>query len=100
MVDSDPRRDFNPVPGKPGPHWFATTHWSVVLEAGKPGSPQFQSALEKLCQTYWLSLYSYLRSDGYNPEDAQDLTQGFLLRLLRTDSLANVSPLKGKFRTF
>lgn len=31
-----------------------------------------------------VSLYSYVRNDGYNPEDAQDLTQGFFLRLLRT----------------
>jgi RNA polymerase sigma-70 factor (ECF subfamily) len=72
----------------------------VVLEAGKPGSPQFRAALEALCRTYWQSLYSYLRSDGYSPDDAQDLTQGFFLRLLRTDSLADVSPARGKFRTF
>jgi RNA polymerase sigma-70 factor (ECF subfamily) len=92
--------DAGGVTGKAGGQWFATTHWSVVLDAGKPGSTQFRAALEELCRTYWLSLYSYLRSDGYNPEDAQDLTQGFFLRLLRTDSLVAVSPVKGRFRTF
>ena len=99
-VDSDTRHDLGRVPGKTGAQWFATTHWSVVLEAGKPGSPQFRAALEELCRTYWLALYSYLRRYGYNPDDAQDLTQGFFLRLLRTDSLVGVSPIKGRFRTF
>ena len=99
-MDSDTRHDLGRVPGKTGAQWFAATHWSVVLEAGKPGSPQFQAALEELCRTYWLPLYSYLRRDGFNPDDAQDLTQGFFFRLLRTDSLVGISPIKGKFRTF
>src|SRR2546422_7147615 len=39
-----------------GPALFATTHWSVVLEAqGK--SPTAQEALEKLCRTYWRPVY-------------------------------------------
>jgi DNA-directed RNA polymerase specialized sigma24 family protein len=99
-VETDPRPELPGVPDRAGAPWFATTHWSVVLEAGKPGSPQFRAALEELCRTYRLSLYSYLRRDGNSPDDAQDLTQGFFLRLLRTDSLVGVSPVKGKFRTF
>jgi len=80
-------------------HWFTTTHWSVVMLA-RPDSPQAREALEKLCQTYWLPLYSCVRRQGYGPHDAQDLTQGFFVRLLRTDSLGSVSREKGKFRTF
>ena len=82
------------------PHWFTTTHWSVVILAGDPNSPQAASALEKLCRTYWLPLYSYVRRQGYGPHDAQDLTQGFFGRLLRLNSFADVSGEKGKFRTF
>src|SRR5262249_2177034 len=55
------------------PHWFATTHWSVVLEAGDATAPEAASALERLCRTYWLPLYSYVRRQGYAPHDAQDL---------------------------
>jgi RNA polymerase sigma-70 factor (ECF subfamily) len=99
-VNSTVRRDIRRISAKTGPEWFATTNWSVVLEAGQSESPQFQAALEELCRTYWLSLYSYLRRDGCNPDDAQDLTQGFFLRLLRTNSLVGVSPIKGRFRTF
>jgi RNA polymerase sigma-70 factor (ECF subfamily) len=93
-------RDLPTVSGRTGPPLFATTDWEVVLEAGHTGSPQFQGALEQLCRTYWLSLYGYLRRRGWSPEDAQDLTQGFFLRLLRTNSLVGVSPVKGQFRSF
>lgn len=79
---------------------FATTHWSVVLEAGKQGRPQAAAALEKLCRSYWYPLYAFIRHRGYSPEDAQDLTQGFLAGLLATGSLDTVHPTKGRFRSF
>ena len=79
---------------------FTTTHWSVVLAAEQSESPQAAQALEQLCRTYWYPLYAYVRRRGYGPEDAQDLTQEFFLRLLRKDYLAQVDPRKGKFRSF
>lgn len=80
--------------------WFPTTHWSVVLAAGKTVSLQSQLALEKLCRAYWYPAYSYVRHCGHAPHDAQDLTQEFFARLLGGNSLENVSPDKGKFRSF
>ena len=68
--------------------------------AGQSDSAQAAEALEKLCRAYWLPLYSYVRRRGYSPQDAQDLTQGFFVRLLRTNSFAGLSREKGKFRTF
>ena len=53
---------------------FATTHWSVVLAAGHGSAPQAEASLEKLCQTYWLPLYAYVRRRGYAEADAKDLT--------------------------
>ena len=58
---------------------FATTHWSVVLTA-QGRSPAADEALEKLCRTYWWPLYGFVRRNGYGPEEAQDLTQGFFAR--------------------
>jgi RNA polymerase sigma-70 factor (ECF subfamily) len=81
-------------------HWFATTHWSVVLAAGAPGSTRAAEALEKLCHTYWFPLYAFLRRKGCSPEDAQDLTQAFFERFLEKDYLAQVAREKGKFRSF
>ncbi len=79
---------------------FTTTHWSVVLLAGQHPAPQAAEALEKLCRTYWYPLYAYVRRKGYDAPDAQDLTQGFLMRLLEKNYLAHADPTKGKFRSF
>ena len=79
---------------------FATTHWSVVLSAGQPESPEAAQALEKLCRTYWYPLYTYVRRRGRSPEDSQDLTQAFFGHLLRQDFLRGVGPEKGRFRSF
>jgi RNA polymerase sigma-70 factor (ECF subfamily) len=79
---------------------FRTTHWSLVLRAGKDSSSESTDALEKLCRTYWYPLYVYIRRQGHGPHDAQDLTQEFFARLLRLNSLEAVTPHKGKFRTF
>jgi len=79
---------------------FATTHWSVVLAAGQPKSPQAAHALETLCRTYWYPLYAHARRQGHKPEDAQDLTQAFFAHLLHQDFLRGVGPEKGRFRSF
>jgi RNA polymerase sigma factor (sigma-70 family) len=79
---------------------FVTTHWSVVLAAGRRDTTRACAALEKLCQTYWYPLYAYVRRRGYSPEDAQDLTQDFFLRLLEHNAVATVAPEKGRFRSF
>lgn len=79
---------------------MATTHWSVVLAAGDAQSPQATAALELLCRTYWYPLYAYLRRRGYGHEDAQDLTQGYLLQLLERQSFARLDRSKGRFRSF
>lgn len=80
---------------------FTTTHWSVVLAAGHDGtSASARGALEQLCRIYWFPLYAYVRRRGYGHEDAQDLTQAFLLQLLERQSLARVDRNKGRFRSF
>ena len=79
---------------------FATTHWTVVLAAGRGSSPQADVALEELCRTYWYPLYAYVRRQGHSREDAEDLTQGFFARLLEKNYLEGVTSDKGKFRAF
>lgn len=79
---------------------FPTTHWSVVLSAGRHELPQAAAALEQLCRTYWYPLYAFVRRRGFRPEDAQDLTQAFFAHLLGKDFLNRVRPEKGRFRSF
>jgi len=78
---------------------FATTHWSVVLTA-QGQSPAADQALEKLCRTYWWPLYGFVRRNGHNPEEAQDLTQGFFALLLERRDLDVVRREKGRLRSY
>ena len=78
---------------------FATTHWSVVLEA-QGESPAAEEALEILCRTYWRPLYSFVRREGIRPEEAQDLTQGFFALLLERRDLNAVRKEKGRLRSY
>jgi RNA polymerase sigma-70 factor (ECF subfamily) len=71
-----------------------------VLAAKQGETTEAAAALEKLCRTYWYPLYAFLRREGHSPHDAQDLTQEFFARLLQGKFLGNVSPQKGKFRSF
>ena len=82
------------------PAAFVTTHWSVVLTAGRNDTDRARAALENLCQIYWHPLYAYVRRRGYSPDDAQDLTQAFFARLLERNAVASVVPGKGRFRSF
>ena len=79
---------------------FATTRWSIVLAAGDRGSPTRQEALSSLCQTYWYPLYAFARRTGLRAEAAQDLTQDFFAHLLEKETLRQVDPEKGRFRSF
>lgn len=87
-------------PASGSAQWFATTHWSVVLAAKQSDSSQAAAALEKLCRAYWRPLYAYIRRDGHDATEAQDLTQEFFARLLAKDYLQELHHQKGKFRSF
>ncbi len=79
---------------------FVTTHWSVVLAAGDTQAPEAHEALARLCQTYWYPLYAFVRRQGHSPHDAQDLTQEFFARLLKSHYLAVADRKRGRFRSF
>src|SRR6184192_536652 len=78
---------------------FTTTHWSVVLEA-QGESPAAQEALEKLCRIYWRPIYSFVRRQGFQPAEAEDITQGFFAQLLERRSLSAVRKEKGRLRSY
>jgi DNA-directed RNA polymerase specialized sigma24 family protein len=80
---------------------FHTTHWSVVLAAGRESETDDSArALETLCQTYWYPLYAFVRRRVRDEHEAQDLTQAFFGRLLEKRTLADADPDRGRFRAF
>lgn len=82
------------------PGVFATTRWSVVRRAGSGQAAEAQIALERLCQAYWYPLYCCVRRHGYQPSDAEDVTQAFFEKLLRNNSIEEADPERGRFRTY
>jgi RNA polymerase sigma-70 factor (ECF subfamily) len=74
---------------------FPSTRWTLVGRAKDSGQ-----ALNDLCRIYWYPIYAYLRRKTASPEDAQDLTQGYLAHLLERGYLDRAEEKKGKFRAF
>jgi RNA polymerase sigma-70 factor (ECF subfamily) len=87
--------EFGPAAGV-----FATTHWSVVLDAAGEASPRAAAALAQLCQVYWYPLYAHVRRQGFGAHEAQDLTQEFFARLIEKNFVAAAAQEKGRFRSF
>lgn len=79
---------------------FDTTEWSVVLAAGGDDSDAARAALETLCSAYWYPIYAFVRRRGRSPDDARDVTQGFLVSLLERRSFHDLSRERGRFRAF
>jgi RNA polymerase sigma factor (sigma-70 family) len=85
-----------------GPRRFTTTHWSLV-DAARPDAvsqTRARAALEELCRAYWYPLYAFVRGRGYSADDAQDLTQAFLARIIETGGLAAADRARGRFRSY
>ena len=71
----------------------------MVLRTRGDG-PVARRALEDLCGIYWFPLYAWCRSRGYPSHDAEDLIQGFFLKLIQNHLFLNADPARGKLRTF
>ena len=96
MAPDVPRRDDLPATAI----GFHTTHWTLVVAAREKDGVIAQEALASLCATYWYPLYAYIRRQGLNHHEAEDLTQEFFRRFLERRSLGAVQPAAGRFRSF
>jgi RNA polymerase sigma-70 factor (ECF subfamily) len=79
---------------------FLSTHWSIVLRAGRGDDADARHALAFLCQRYWYPLYVFVRKKGIDPDRAEDVTQGFFARLIEKHVLERAAPSRGRFRAF
>ncbi|MBE2215723.1 MAG: sigma-70 family RNA polymerase sigma factor [Opitutaceae bacterium] len=89
------------VSAAPARRSFATTHWSLVVQAAAcSGGTEGRAALAELCRTYWYPIYDFARRRGHSPDDAKDVTQGFFAQILADGALARADATRGRFRTF
>jgi len=79
---------------------FQTTRWSVVLQARGDDGAASHEALEELCRAYWFPVYGFVRGQGCAEEDAKDVTQSFFSTLLDKGFLDDLTPERGRFRSF
>lgn len=79
---------------------FPTTHWSVLARATLHGESGALTALDQLCRAYWQPINRFVRFRGFNPADADDLTQAFLVRLCQQSVWRRADAQKGRFRSF
>ena len=86
--------------GVTDPLGFMPTHWSIVLAAVHADPARRAEALEQLCRSYWEPLYAYIRRQGHEMHDAQDLTQSFFAFVLEKNVIGAADPERGRFRCF
>lgn len=86
---------------------FETTAWGQVIDAGRLSQARdeeekesAQKALNELCCRYWMPLYSFAKSRGFDHHETQDLIQEFFAALFRREAIAQADPTKGRFRSF
>jgi len=94
---------------------FTTTRWGLISRAAKiapsesastsredeppPEAMAAEQALAELCEQYWYPVYAFIRRRR-TAEEALDLTQKFLLRLIEKNAWAQADPNRGRFRSW
>src|SRR4051812_39345925 len=79
---------------------FGTTQWGLVAAAAAPGEAQSRWALSLLCEQYWFPVYAYVRRQGYDANEAEDLTQAFFAVVLEKKTFSRADPQRGRLRTY
>lgn len=93
--DSRTHSDDEPALGD-----FPVTRWTLIQRAGSGDRMQSRPALEEMCRLYWYPLYCYARRRRLSPEDAEDATQAFFLRLLDGGRIGELHEEKGRLRAY
>lgn len=79
---------------------FADTPWPLLSMLRRTSAGDSRQALEHICQLYWRPIYAFVRGHCRSREDAEDLTQSFLMHLLEKDTFAHADAKLGRFRSY
>jgi len=61
---------------------FGRTRWSMVAAVREGSEAEARRSLGDLCRRYWVPVYVYVRRAGHPPDEAVQLVQIFLARLV------------------
>lgn len=79
---------------------FPTTSWTLIRRVQKGSDADARRAMEEICRQYWYPIYAFARHRGFNPMDAEDLTQTFFQRLITSEIIQAAQKEKGLMRSF
>jgi RNA polymerase sigma factor (sigma-70 family) len=80
---------------------FPTTHHSAVLAARSDDPAARRRAYHAIVAAYWRPAYAYVRWHARaQPEEAQDLTQGFFAAAYENGFFERYDPTRARFRTW
>ncbi len=80
--------------------FFPSTKWPKIIEAGSPVEADRQSSLSFIAERYWRPVFYYVRSRGFDPDQAADMAQNFFVRSFEKGAFAKADPARGRFRSF
>jgi RNA polymerase sigma-70 factor (ECF subfamily) len=72
----------------------------MVQAAQDRQRPDYAAAVNRFVAGYWRPVFYFLRTKGYPLQQAEDLTQQFLLQFLERDWMVRADRQRGRFRTF
>lgn len=74
---------------------FPTTIWTTIRQAGAND----RDALEQVAQSYRAPILRFITGKGFDPAEAEDLTQDVFVRLLASGVLERADAARGRFRS-
>lgn len=78
---------------------FVPTRWTLVLRAHGT-SPEARAAVGELCEAHYQPVVRFLHREGREDAVAQDLAQGFFVKVLERGALGAADPARGRFRSY
>lgn len=79
---------------------FPTTHWTTMLAPISQRTEQSTAALNRLFEVYRPAIVTFVRTLVRHPQQAEDIAQDFIARLLARGDLESVDRAKGQFRAY
>jgi len=75
------------------------TNWDLIRDAAG-STPTSQASLEEVARRSWPAIYAFIRASGRSPDEATELTQGFICDVfLARGLLEKADQSRGRFRT-